>query len=126
MSTNYVLNCYFVDVVQKSQLLRGVNAKLIDKPVPGCETEEIFSDSYWECAVRHLTSTFDHQIGTCKMGPDYDPESVVDDRLKVYGIESLRVVDASVIPAPVSAHTNAPTLMVAEKAADLIKEDYGV
>lgn len=58
------------------------------------------------------------------MGPKSDPAAVVDPRLRVYGIKHLRVVDASIMPVIPAAHTNAPTLMIAEKAADLIKQDW--
>ena len=59
-------------------------------------------------------------MGTCRMGPASDPNSVVDDELKVHGIDGLRVVDASVIPAAHSTNTNAATIMIAEKASDMI------
>lgn len=58
------------------------------------------------------------------MGPASDPMSVVDSRLNVHGIERLRVIDASVMPKLVAAHTCAPTVMIAERAADFIKEDW--
>jgi choline dehydrogenase len=69
--------------------------------------------------VRETLETYHHQVGTCKMGIDRD--SVVDPELRVYGIEGLRVADASIMPAVPSGNTNAPAIMVGEKAADLIR-----
>ena len=70
-------------------------------------------------AREHGTTIF-HLMGTCKMGPVHDAGAVVSDELKVHGLEGLRVVDASVIPTSHSANTNASTIMIAEKAADMI------
>lgn len=71
-------------------------------------------------AARHWGSTTYHVMGTCRMGPETDPTSVVDDSLRVRGMESLRVIDASVMPAMLSANLNAGTMMIAEKGADML------
>ena len=70
--------------------------------------------------ARGIGTTAFHLAGTCRMGPANDPDAVVDDRLRVHGIEALRVVDASIMPLITSANTNAATLMIGEKAADMI------
>lgn len=93
-------------------------------PFPGCRKFLYDSDDYWECCIRHFTFTIYHPTSTCKMGPETDPDAVVDSRLKVYGIEGLRVIDASIMPKIVSGNTNAPTIMIGEKGADLIKEEW--
>ena len=67
-----------------------------------------------------IGSTIFHPVGTVQMGPNAEP---LDSRLRVRGIQGLRVVDASIMPNITSGNTNSPTLMIAEKAADMIKED---
>lgn len=84
------------------------------------------TDSYYDCYIRHITATLYHPVGTAKMGPDTDRFAVVDSRLKVKGVKGLRVADASIMPKIVSGNTNAAVMMIGEKAADFIKEDYGL
>jgi choline dehydrogenase len=73
-----------------------------------------------EAARQRGTTTF-HPAGTCRMGPRSDPLAVVDDQLKVHGLEGLRVIDASIMPTMLSANLNAATLMLADKASDMIR-----
>jgi len=82
-----------------------------EEQYPGVQSDEE--------AIRNAAETLYHPVGTCKMGNDQ--EAVVDSQLRVYGMQGLRVVDASIMPTIISGHTNAPTIMIAEKAADLIR-----
>jgi len=74
-------------------------------------------------AAGNIGTTIFHPVGTAKMGPESDPESVVDARLRVHGIGHLRVIDASIMPTITSGNTNTPTAMIAEKGARMVIED---
>ena len=87
------------------------------RPGPDVESEEALI-----AYVRETAGTVYHPVGTCKMGND--AMSVVDERLRVHGIAGLRVADASIMPAIPSGNTNAPTIMIGEKAADMIQRDH--
>lgn len=85
---------------------------------------DVQSDEDILAFIRQRSETIYHPVGTCKMGKINDPTTVVDPQLKVKGIHGLRVVDASVMPTLVGGNTNAPTIMIAERAADFIKQQY--
>ena len=88
------------------------------KPGPAIASEEeLIAD------LRSRSYSVFHPVGTCRMGPD-PKESVVDPRLRVHGLGGLRIVDASIFPTVTSGNTNAPAIMVGEKGAELILEDW--
>jgi choline dehydrogenase len=106
------------------ELLREILSQKALDPYRGAELfpgPDVRSDDAIDAWVRQALETCYHPVGTCKMGSASDRASVVDDELRVHGIEGLRVVDASIMPSIVSGNTNAPTIMIAEKAADMIR-----
>lgn len=105
--------------------MRKIDAKLHDVPIPACAKYQFGTDDYWKCHSKHFTFTIYHYSGTCKMGPVGDSSAVVDPRLRVHGVNRLRVIDASIFPEIIAGHPNGPVYMIAEKAADMIKEDWG-
>ena len=107
-----------IKVARKIANANAIKNHILDEFVPGHSFNT--DKDLLEVAKNHSQSIY-HPVGTCKMGNDKD--SVVDDQLRVYGIENLRVVDASIMPELVSGNTNAPTMMIAEKAAQMILSD---
>ncbi|KAJ2941161.1 hypothetical protein O0L34_g10395 [Tuta absoluta] len=104
----------------KTRHFRKVKGSIAKYDVTGCSGLKWGTDKYWRCYVKNTVVSLLHPVGTCAMGP----YGVVDERLKVHNVSQLRVVDASIMPKIVSGNTNAPTMMIGEKAADMIKSDY--
>jgi choline dehydrogenase-like flavoprotein len=102
--------------------------RLLDAPaLKALQTSDVFtagveSDDDIRKTLRQYVDTVYHPVGTCKMGVN-DPMAVVDPKLRVYGLQGLRVVDASIMPTLIGGNTNAPTIMIGEKAADVIKAE---
>jgi choline dehydrogenase len=107
-----------IKVARKISEAPALAPHILDEYVPGRQFQ---SDEELLEAARQYSQTIYHPTSTCKMG--HDDMAVVDDRLRVHGIAGLRVVDASIMPEIISGNTNAPTIMIAEKAADMMKED---
>ncbi|XP_026675090.1 glucose dehydrogenase [FAD, quinone]-like [Ceratina calcarata] len=110
--------------ISKTEPFQKYGTRLHSIKIPGCRAYEFASDDYWRCAIKHLPSMMNHEIGTVKMGPKTDPDAVVDPRLRVYGIQGLRVADASIMPTMPVGHVNAGIYMIGEKAADMIKQAW--
>ena len=123
---------FLQDADDVDRLVRGFKAMraLLQQPalarhggVEAAASREAISDAQIEQFVRNHADTIYHPVGTCRMGPDPAAGAVVDARLRVHGVDGLRVVDASVMPSVVGGNTNAPVIMMAEKATDMIRDD---
>ena len=108
----------------KTNAFRAMNATLQGRPLRACRKHEYLSEGYWYCAIRQVSSSLYHQLGTCPMGTDPKKGAVVDSELKVFGFRNLRIADASVLPLPLAGHPNAATVMVGEQLGDLVKLTY--
>ncbi|XP_060535996.1 glucose dehydrogenase [FAD, quinone]-like [Cylas formicarius] len=116
----------YVLQLNESVALKGFDASIHHPGVPSCDSlYNRFTKDWWLCSAKVLSISAWHATGTTRMGPS-PVDSVVDPRLVVHGLKYLRVVDAGVIPSAVSGHPHAATVMLAEKASDIIKEDYGL
>ncbi|XP_071036074.1 L-sorbose 1-dehydrogenase-like isoform X2 [Parasteatoda tepidariorum] len=118
---------FSVDIVTKTNAFRRLGAKMFTTKFPGCEQYEAnstyYSTEYLRCFSVKYTYGHYHPVGTCKMGHILDRTAVLDPQLRVKGIKNLRVVDGSIMPVIVGGNTNAPIIMIGEKASDMIKQD---
>ncbi|KAL4217456.1 hypothetical protein ACF0H5_023906 [Mactra antiquata] len=105
----------------ETETMKALGVDINKRKLSACAQYEFRSDDYWECYIRYTTNTEYHHSCTCRMGGLNDSLAVVDPELRVKGITGLRVVDASVFHEVTAGNTNAPTVMVAEKAADMIR-----
>ncbi|GFT74084.1 glucose dehydrogenase [Nephila pilipes] len=105
-----------------SEPLKKIGSKPFSTVYPGCEDVKDDDEKYFRCVAQAVVLTQSHQVGTAKMGDPNDPTTVVDPKLRVKTVSNLRIVDASIIPIIPGGNMNNPTMMVAEKASDIIKE----
>ncbi|KAK1137756.1 hypothetical protein K0M31_002250 [Melipona bicolor] len=94
------------------------------KSLSPCGQFKFGEKDYWKCVMMKYTATPFHLVGTCKLGPKSDPQAVVNEKLKVYRVDHLRVVDSSIMPKIIKGNTNAPTIMIAEKTGDMFKKEW--
>lgn len=120
----------FMLKITKEPSLAKYDPQLVKVPIPGCH-EDIVNDpnrmdEYLECSMKSYSVNFWHFCGTARMGLSSDPLAVVDSRLNLIGLNGLRIVDASVMPTVTTGHLQAVIYMMAEKAADFIKQDQEI
>ncbi|XP_055603011.1 glucose dehydrogenase [FAD, quinone]-like [Uranotaenia lowii] len=108
----------------ESHPLAKLGAKFDRAYTPNCDNYQLESDAFCQCFIRNYVWGTYHLGGTCKMGPKGDPTAVVSPELLVHGIENLRVVDGSVIPAPIAGHPNGVIYMIGQKAGDMIRKKW--
>ncbi|XP_026725150.1 uncharacterized protein LOC113492063 isoform X2 [Trichoplusia ni] len=109
--------------VVDTSYFRSIKAFLGRMEWPACDVYELDSRDYWKCICINMAVTIYHPVGTCMMGPD-PQTSVVSSRLKVHGVNNLRVIDASIMPTITSGNTNAPVTAIGERGAELVIEDH--
>uniref|UniRef100_A0A1I8MUI4 Glucose-methanol-choline oxidoreductase N-terminal domain-containing protein n=1 Tax=Musca domestica TaxID=7370 RepID=A0A1I8MUI4_MUSDO len=114
---------YALNLLETSSF-RERQIELLRIPLPECDGYQFKSLEYWHCFMEHFSSTGYHFAGTIKMGAKEDNITCVDPELRVKGVRNLRVADASIMPRVTSHNTNAPTIMIGEKAADMIWKQW--
>lgn len=124
LETVYNIITFIRDRIANTNAFRSINATMTRLNLTACSDLEFDSREYWYCNIRQLSLNIYHPSGTNMMGPNPNRGAVVDARFKVHGFNSLRVVDASVIPFSLAGHPAAPCIMLGERAYDFILEDH--
>jgi choline dehydrogenase len=112
-----------IDALRLTRRIVGQHPLVRYKPEEYKPGAHLTSDAELTQAAGDLGTTIFHPVGTAKMGADNDPQAVLDERLRVRGIDGLRVIDASAMPRITSGNTNSPTIMIAEKGAEMVLSD---
>lgn len=121
----HVESCKFADRLVNTRVVQEkLGAKPFKNTLPGCTKYPYGTDEYFACYVKTFTLDGWHQCCTCRMASPSDPMAVVDPELRVIGVNNLRVVDLSIMPEITNGNTNAPAIMIGEKAADIIKSSH--
>nr|XP_023014616.1 glucose dehydrogenase [FAD, quinone]-like isoform X1 [Leptinotarsa decemlineata] len=110
----------------RTEAFQRIGATLEVRPFPACREHDFLSKNYWLCFIAQTAMAAYHPVGTCPSGRNPEAGAVVDHQLKVFGVNKLRVIDASVLPFSFSGHPNAICTMIGEKVSDVIKLEYGV
>lgn len=114
----------FILKLANTETLKNAGLTLSKTPILQCRGKRIYSDDYLRCLIKETVGTFIHGVGTCKMGPKTDVNAVVDSKLKVYGLNGLRVIDASIMPQSIEGNPMGAVYMIGEKGSDIIKKDH--
>lgn len=120
----YLKSIKLIRELEKTHTFKMLGMKLVKLEIKACSN--LSELEYWECYLKHVATTVYHPVGTVKMGKRNDVTTVIDDNLKIHGIQRLRVVDASIMPVITGGNTLATTLVIAEKAADIIKKHFRI
>lgn len=116
----------YVEALSQTKAFSNAGLEMEYLKFKPCLGNPLGSKEYWKCTITHISTGFFHPVGTARMGSKDNLEAVLNPRMQVKYVQSLRVVDASAIPKQPSVNPNACVIMMAERAADLIKEDYGL
>ncbi|CAH0564422.1 unnamed protein product [Brassicogethes aeneus] len=112
-----------IQILTQTEAFKKINATIVPLKLRDCVKYEYDSKEYWYCIFRKIAFCGYHPVGTCAMGRNPKKGAVVDPKLRVFGVQNLRVADASIYPYPLRAHNAANCVLVGEIASDFIKED---